>query len=201
MYHAVVTQLGLLYSLVVYFLIKNQPTDPTNWQGKARIVRYALTQYDSNGIATTNYVTPAQPGVSFSTWPYQSNGGVLKPLLQPNQLAGNAVTLVDFVDNKVRPGDNNVACPTATSSSNVKSVLTPSSTTLSNSSYPNGTFNGVRSFYACVRGGTAYNQDVFVFLRGNAYGREGISDDSFLPTLQTQVLSRRIINNSPAQLQ
>ncbi len=190
---------GRTYSLVVYSLTENQPTDPTNRQGKARIVRYALTQYGDNGIATANYVSPAQAGVSFGIWPYQSNGGTLKPLLQPHQFAGNAVTLANFVDGTARPGDNNVTCPTATSS-NIKSVLTPSSTTLSNSSYPNGTFNGVRSFYACVRGGTAYNQDVFVFLRGNAYGREGISDDSFLPTLQTQVLSHRSINDSSAQL-
>lgn len=70
---------GRTYSLVVYFLIKNQPTDPINGQGKARIARYVLTQYDSNGIATANYVNPAQVGVSFGIWPYQSNGGILKP--------------------------------------------------------------------------------------------------------------------------
>jgi len=176
---------GRTYSLVVYFLIKNQPTDPTNGQGKARIARYVLTQYDSNGIATPNYVNPTQSGVSFGIWPYQSNGGILKPLLQPHQLAGNAVTLVNFVDDTARTVDNNVTCPTTTSST-MQYVLTPSSTTLSRSSYPNGTFNGVRSFYTCVRG-TGFNQDVFVFLRGNAYGKAGISDDSFLPTLQTQV--------------
>jgi len=188
---------GKAYSLIVYFLRKNQSTDTTNWSGKARITRYALTQYDSDGVANTNYVTPAQTGVTFRIWPYKNNAGTLNNL-QASKPTGDAVTLVDFVDDTVRAGDSNVSCPTNYN-------LTPSSTMLSNNSYASGAFSGVRSLYACVRGGTGdeagFNQDVFVFLRGNAYGRTGINNDSFLPTLQTQVLRRGIVNKVPSPLQ
>ncbi len=185
---------GRTYSLIVYFLRKNQSTDTTNWAGKARITRYALTQYNSDGIPTANYLTPAQTGVNFRIWPYKNNSGTLTNLQVSKPTTVDAFTLVDFVDDTARSGDSNVSCPT-------NHVLTPSSATLSNNSYASGAFNGDRSFYACVRAGTGdddgFNQDIFVFLRGNVYGRAGIKNDSFLPTLQTQVLRRGIVNKVP----
>lgn len=188
---------GRTYSLIVYFLRKNQSTDPTHWSGKARITRYALTQYNSQGIATANYVEPEQVGVTFRIWPYKNNGGSLTNL-QASKPTVDAFTLVDFVDDTVRSGDNNVSCPN-------NYALTPTSNTLSNNSYASGAFSGVRSFYACVRGGTGdgigFNQDVFVFLRGNASGRVGINNDSFLPTLQAQVLKHGLVNKVPLPLQ
>lgn len=177
------------YSLVVYFLRKNQSSEDTKWSGKARITRYELSQYKSDGTATANYVTPNQPGVNFHIWPYKNNGGTLINL-QANKPTGAQVTLVDFVDDTARTGDSSVSCPT-------NYVLTPSSTT--------APFSGVRSFYGCVKEGSGdeagFNQDAFVFLRGNASGRAGMSNNSFLPALQTQVLRRGIVNKVPSPLQ
>jgi hypothetical protein len=41
------------------------------------------------------------------------------------------------------------------------------------------------------------NQDVFLYLRGNASGKSGITKDSYRPVLQTQVLIRGVINKIP----
>lgn len=181
---------GRTYSLVVYFLRKNQSSDDdTKWSGKARITRYELSQYKSDGTATANYVTPEQSGVNFRIWPYKNNGGSLINL-QASKPTGAQVTLVDFVDDTARTGDSSGSCPT-------NYVLTPSITT--------APFSGVRSFYACVKEGSGdeagFNQDAFIFLRGNASGRAGMSNNSFLPTLQTQVLRRGIVNKVPSPLQ
>lgn len=179
---------GRTYTLVVYFLRKTQSNDNPKWPGKAHITRYTLTQYKkSDGTEIANYVNPDQTGVNFRIWPYKNNGGTLSKLQASKPTNDPADTLVDFVDDTARTGDSTVSCPT-------NYVLTPSSTT--------APFSGVRSFYACVRGGTGdeagFNQDVFVFLRGNASGKVGISNDNFLPTLQTQVLKRGIVNKIPS---
>lgn len=188
---------GQTYSLVVYFLSKDSST--ANWQGKARITRYAMTQYNADGTANPNYVTPDQSGVTFTTWPFQVIGTTPKNL-QKSLPTGNAVALADFIDDKARPsaGDDNITCPN-------NYDITPNTTTLTN--YVTSPFDStdinIRSFYACVKQGNTSNQDVFVFLRANAFGRPGIggmsdgADAASLPTLQTQVLSRGVLNESP----
>jgi prepilin-type N-terminal cleavage/methylation domain-containing protein len=73
------------------------------------------------------------------------------------------------------------------------------------------------SFFVCVRGSLVVDpvtgvpttaldqpslgevQDIMVFLRGNAYGRARFLQDSYLPTLQTTITLRGIIDKSPGQ--
>ncbi len=182
------------YSLVVYSLTKNQASDSPKWSGKARITRYELSQYTSDGTLTTNYVTPNRPGVTFVSWPYQRSSTGLENLQTGGKpTSGTFTVLVDFVDDTTGKGgaDSKVtSCP-------VDYELTPKNPIPA-------PFTGVRSFYACVRAGnagtTGTNQDIFVFLRGNASGKAGFSKDSFLPSLQTQVLRRGIVNKEPAPL-
>lgn len=190
---------GRTYTLVVYSLSKALSVP---WLGKARIIRYAMTQFDINGNPNPNYVSPAQIGVGFALWPFKNQGGNLTNLQTsiPTANQGNTAALVDFVDDTARPsvGDDNITCPT-------NYVVSPSLATLNNYVVPpfNSGDKNIRSFYACVRGETAYNQDVFIFLRGNAYGRagiQGINDNSFLPRLQTQVPSHGIVSDLPPLL-
>lgn len=188
---------GRTYTLVVYFLTKNQVNDPT-WSGKARITRYALTQFKGNTLTqnTPYYVTPDQIGVEFRFWPYrQTPGGVLVSLqTAPAQPDTSVDTLVDFVDDTTIPNaDNNVTCPTPSPTpSPPEYTLTPEVTT--------APFVGVRSFYACVRNikkENISNQDVLLFLRGNAAGKPGISNNKFRPFLKTHVLNRGVDGKEP----
>ena len=55
-------------------------------------------------------------------------------------------------------------------------------------------------FYGCVSGEdrTDRNRDIILSLRGNAYGRPAISgDQSYLPMIETHVLSRPVLGKSP----
>jgi prepilin-type N-terminal cleavage/methylation domain-containing protein len=65
------------------------------------------------------------------------------------------------------------------------------------------------SFFVCIRGNLDTTtgkikqpelgevQDIVVFLRGNAYGRARFLQDAYLPTLQTTITLRGIINKNP----
>lgn len=185
---------GKTYSLVVYFFRKNLASDNPKWSGKARITRHELSQYVNNTTTlNTFFVAPDLPGVGFQIWPYQVQTNAIVVNLQPTgQLPSDPDTLVDFVDD-VRSTDTGTACLDSTNYS-----LTP--TAAANIVAP---FNGVRSLYACVRnniGDTASssNKDVLIFLRGNASGKAGITNNKFLPTLQTQVLNRGVVDKTPA---
>ena len=187
---------GRTYSLVVYFLARNQ-SDPL-WQGQARIERYELAQFNTqNNIfqTTQNYISPIDNRTSFRTWPQNNATGVsLQTARPPNQDPTNKNTLVDFID--IGGGGLDNPCPPN------DYIVSPNTTTLT----ANG-FAGIRSFYACVRVANAVdqqnqaiglNQDAIVFLRGNAKNRRGY-DGSSLATLQTQVLGRGVVDKQPAQ--
>ncbi|MGA0199751.1 MAG: hypothetical protein ACO3NK_11650, partial [Prochlorotrichaceae cyanobacterium] len=76
-------------------------------------------------------------------------------------------------------------------------------TTLSNNKTADSTDDTAklsRTFYACVRSSTAsvgQNQDVILFLRGNAKGRSGTETDLRTAVLQTRVTLRGIIDKEP----
>lgn len=190
---------GRTYSLVVYFLRKNQASEI--WEGKARITRYELSQYKSDGTVNTTYVNPDQAGVTFRIWPYKRSGNTLTPPpLQAPKLIDDPVVLTDFVDDTARDYNNDGTTEDSTVSCPADYAISPTITTA-----PFSTTPPMRSFYACVRVGPngteeAGNQDIFISLRGNASGRSGIDDNSFLPTLQTQVLRRGIVDKIPAPL-
>ncbi len=195
---------GRTYTLVVYFLRRNLETEDPRWYGKARLLRYELPNYASNGTAIASYVSPEQPGVGFRKWPWQLRGGVVSDLqagIKPNNDIPQV--LVDFVDGERISSSvaDSTACPADDATNNIYYRISPDVTATP--------FAGVRSFYACVRAekttesgvdvfdGKTLNQDVLVFLRGNSAGRVQPGNNNKLPTLSNQVLRRSIVNKDP----
>ena len=177
---------GHSYTLVVYSL---STEDEENWDGRARIVRSAMTQFDNDGNRNGGYVSPVDVrNVDFANWPYERTP-------EYNQVE----PLSDFIDdgqgalaiNQVPSG----LCPVITA--------TPPAVAPEYSVTPGAA--GFRSFYACVSepaagvGPESWNQEVIVYLQGNADGRSGIYEEGgFLPTIETRVLSRGIIDKNLA---
>lgn len=196
---------GKSYTLVVYALVDDTSTADI-WQGKARIVRYQLPQFNSDGssnVGAGGWVDPLpDTNSNFQQWPYRVvSGAVQAPAsFQAGYArpAGNPDVLVDFVDDATTALAN-VTCQSP-------SVITPN-------------IDPVPGFFACVRGNTmaaqratppqtqelGVNQEILVSLTGNAAGRAGIpvtaTGDNAVSTrlapLQTRVLSRGILNKSP----
>ena len=203
---------GQSYALVVYSLAK-QPAAPTIWKGEARITRYVLSQFDSNGNPNVGYV---DPGVNrnFTTWPW-SNPATGVQNLQTASPTGRAFTLVDHVSLPKNPStaesNRTGFCP-ATGIQDASYDPSPSDAMLAAAGLPFR--KDYRSFYACVfsqtktAGGgvqadpTQY-RDVLLFLRGSASGRPGIAPDTslndkdVLPTMQTRVLNRSVLGRRP----
>ncbi|NJR37662.1 MAG: prepilin-type N-terminal cleavage/methylation domain-containing protein [Leptolyngbyaceae cyanobacterium CSU_1_4] len=171
---------GSSYALVVYSLSTHDP-DGT-WKGKARITRYALTEFNAAGMATVGYVNPGVYSNNFDAWPYGTTETGLVNLQTARPINVTPAALVDFVDDAGSAG----ACPDATTTG-VSYKISPTT--------------GVRSFYACVndRQTLGDSQDVLIYLRGNVAGRPGssLSPTPFLPTLETRVLSRGVLGRVP----
>ncbi|GAX40096.1 hypothetical protein NIES4075_10580 [Tolypothrix sp. NIES-4075] len=183
------------YTLVVY--LQSTDNSGNKWQGKSRITRYALRKYSLPVPATltqsTGYVDPSQEdSTTFQTWPIKVTNGTGTNLQSTTPLATNAPdVLADFVDNGNATGKTVPACPTG---DYVRSPLPIAS-------------NSYNSFFACVRTvvpttasvttPSGVNQDVVLYLRGNANGKPGVGNDKFTPVLQTQVLVRGVINKIP----
>ncbi|MEM7769717.1 MAG: prepilin-type N-terminal cleavage/methylation domain-containing protein [Cyanobacteria bacterium P01_E01_bin.6] len=182
---------GYSYTLVVYSLggvAAGNNND--SWRGRAQIVRSAMNQFDSNdGDVNNGYISPVtNASVAFDTWP---PAGQTPAFNQTN-------VLTDFIDDgtsvdRARSGE----CPEAPGVDPIYGVS------------PSQPVNGsIRSFYACVSlpGTTAngtplsaasQNQEVIIYLQGNAAGRSGLfRENSFLPTLETRVLSRGILDKN-----
>jgi prepilin-type N-terminal cleavage/methylation domain-containing protein len=201
---------GQSYALVVYSLSR---ANSGIWKGKARITRYELSQFDSDGNPTTGYVNPATNN-NLATWPYGvSEEGGTTTNLQAGRPTGSSDVLVDYVDDSTKaPGATGQtgACPNDPTTSGDDYAISPSAASLTAAGLTN-----VRSFYACVSvrptstttssNGTTTSspdlgvyQDVILYVRGNASGRPGIfSDTAFLPTLETRVLNRGVLNRTP----
>lgn len=189
---------GSSYALVVYSLSKANPN--RIWSAdNARITRYALTEFDTSGNSNPGYVNPGVQG-NFDRWPLDKSRDTN---LQSRRPTGSAAALVDFVD--LMQSDEAAACPENYSKS-------PKET-----GQPAGVANliAARSFYACISPrqtnltnsdgttttiGSDLNQDVILYIRGNAKGRPGVTGNRvFLPTLQTRVLIRGLLNADPSQ--
>ncbi len=183
------------YELVIYL----QSTDNSSnvWSGKSRITRYALHKYKTLSSLTQSegYVDPSKEvGTTFQTWPLQTNAtaNTATNLQTISPLATNTSdVLVDFVD---APNATGVNVPTCDSTKSY--VPSPKSTATTASS---------NIFFACVRSAvpptavlattpTGLNQDVILYLRGNANGKPGVTSDNFRPVMQTQILIRGVIN-------
>ncbi|MCY7282135.1 MAG: type II secretion system GspH family protein [Cyanobacteria bacterium CAN_BIN43] len=178
---------GSSYALVVYSLSTNNPDNI--WKGKARITRYALTEFNTTNTTNTTDITPTpgyvNPGVynnNFDAWPYGTTDTGLVNLQTARPSNATPAALVDFVDTTAGATG---ACPNATTTG-VSYDISPKV--------------GVRSFYACVndRQTLGDSQDVLIYLRGNVTGRPGASLASpFLPTLETRILSRGVLGRVP----
>ncbi|AFY86678.1 prepilin-type N-terminal cleavage/methylation domain-containing protein [Chroococcidiopsis thermalis] len=172
------------YTLVVYLQAKN-PANDDKWKGKSRIIRYQLRKYSdmANLTKTTGYIDPVQDKTNFKIWPKDSADNNLQSTTRP-AVDTNDV-LVDFVDD---PDNGNIPdCPDNTKYNCYGTTPNPPS----------------KSFFTYVRkeeNQFGFNQDTFIFLRGNPVGRPGIfSNNQFLPTLQTQVLVNGVIDKVPNQ--
>ena len=175
------------YSLVVYL----QSTDNSNdiWSGESRILRYELRKYVESNLTAqsttlSNHQGYQEPrrGTNFKNWPYNSNGANLQTEL-PNGTQNKNV-LVDFI---AMPNDTSLGNPPdCPSNEYVRSPSNPDES---------------QSFFACVRQaendlGDKINQDVFLYLQGNANGHSGLNQDSFLPVIKTQVMNRGVIEKT-----
>jgi prepilin-type N-terminal cleavage/methylation domain-containing protein len=196
------------YALVVYSLQQWQEGD--TWKGRARITRYALTEFDQEGERNEGYANPGARN-TFSTWPYENEDNK-----QTERPIGFPQVLVDFVDD----GSGGFALGASIEDTNLCPTPPPSNPPNPpsyNITPPlqlyNTVFNGPRGFFACVNSEevpnqdetdfmsatpTQENQDIILYIRGNANGRPGIrTDEGFLPALETRVLSRGVLERNP----
>ncbi|WP_190795686.1 prepilin-type N-terminal cleavage/methylation domain-containing protein [Leptolyngbya sp. FACHB-541] len=176
------------YALIVYSINR---ADSDIWKGKARITRYALTQFKSDGSLTPGYAPPEE-GVSvrFDRWPIGANSASRQAVLPRDTSA----VLVDFLDDGSGADfiDTDETADLASCPDDYSMI--PNQDVLTTIGAP-----AIRSFYACVdQGQSNTNRDVILYIRGNAQGRPGISGEaSFLPTLETRVLSRGVLGRAP----
>lgn len=180
------------YSLVVYLQYREPSPGNSNqmWKGKSRLLRYELPQYKTSDFAnltwSTGFVDPARTN-NFPGWPFDAqntnnlqlaaNGGTGSPSLSESP----AEVLVDFVDDPSSSDATNIpGCPTSYTRLPSTSTATPNN-----------------SFFACVRNigdDLGQNQDIFVYLRGNTFGRAGSTENNTLSTMQTRVTLRGVID-------
>ena len=191
------------YSLVIY--VQRVNDDNPNWSGRSRIIRYELPNYSNvqNLIETDGYRDPANVSdseASFELWipkPENAAGSAVDP-------SGSSSVLVDFIEsptatlNRSPLSDSTEPCSSFgfDADGNPEYKVVPSTATTSTNT----------SFFACVRqpdrnGNQRSNQDVYVFLKGNAVdGPSGaisvFSEDSALPILETRVVVRGIIDKN-----
>lgn len=182
-----------MYTLVVYSL--NWATG-NQWKGRARITRYQMPQYSYSAAAATSvtpgWLFPAGGDVSFMSWPLDAKGVDAPTRGTPTPDPSNTQVLVDFVDQKgLSSGTTDAVCPAVPLTAPVTPgyVPTPTSAVKPPDSVPN------RGFYVCVKGGESngnLNQEVSVFLQGNAAGRPGLPlNASNVPiSMQTRVMTR-----------
>ena len=171
--------IGHAYALIVYSL--NTETNNPIWTGEARLTRYELRAFSNTTPPqpTAGYVTPIDGEQKlFYTWPFK---GTINS--QGGQPGGSAVPLTDFVD---RNSGSTPTCPANYS-------MSP----------PLNTPGRSDSFYACINttgaaGAELDNQELLIYLRGNAFGRPGVNTrNSFTPTLTTRVLNRGTLDIDP----
>lgn len=193
------------YALIVYSLSKEN-TNGT-WKGLARITRTVLSEYTQAGARNQGYVNPGVSSI-FNTWPFGpppsgTTGASVNlqafatPAGRPNV---TPTVLVDYVDDGTGVTQS-AACPNNPATTQADYSISPTTAELSRLGFP-----GVRSFYACVSqdltaGSTPadQNREVILFVRGNAFGKPGIlAQRGFLPTLETRVLSRGVLERIPS---
>lgn len=193
---------GNAYSLVVYAYSENANANGP-WQGEAGILRYEMGLTPESLAGTDaqfgKYAAPNEVSVNFRGWPIDKTASLGEPQI-----------LVDFIDNFANDAGNggtgyfadDRACPSGYSASPNDGGAAEEFS------------DDVGGFYACINssasltgnnntggGNTASdpasygNQDVIVYVRGNALGRSGLmSEETFLPVLETRQFVRGVLN-------
>jgi prepilin-type N-terminal cleavage/methylation domain-containing protein len=160
---------------------------------------------------TSGYVDPYIAGVNiFTTWPWQGTTNEQTAIWNTTRPNISPVTLVDFVAAPSGDVDDDsnielapITCPTGY-------ATTPrhaSSGNASSTGFSGENLNVSRSFVACVRdtlnasGGTGTTtgliQDVILYLRGNAAGRNNdLITSGVLPTLEGRVTLRGTVERN-----
>jgi prepilin-type N-terminal cleavage/methylation domain-containing protein len=193
------------YTLVVYS-IRTEPTTNSIWRGRARLTRYELPQFPANQPSlprvtqTTGWGSPVRDDGGFIIWPFTTNTaaptfGDTRTLSTTNPplpaTAADPVVVVDFLDDAPATATD-TQCPSVPPSTPSDYVRTPAAPS-------------PRGFYVCVNGATAptnppssvrvpivnQNQEVVVYLRGNAAGRSGVPrNGNLLIPMETRVMTR-----------
>jgi type II secretory pathway component PulJ len=189
------------YTLVVY--IQSTDNSSGDWKGDSRIFRYQLRKYTNPTTltATTGYVDP-MVNSTFQQWPYDLNYASAQAAL-PTTNSSNLIPLVDFVASPttvITNVEDKIYCPMPNVGYKVSPYgLVP---TAPNTNYEP---TNAKSFFACVRDAgittaEGFNQDVTLFLRGNAKGKPGVEkdDEGWLGMLQVQTISRGVVRKTVA---
>ncbi len=199
------------YALVVYSI--NTANAGGTWDGRARITRYVLSEFNSGGTRNQGYVNPAAFQNNFKSWPFyrdsQASGATAGAApsdrqggQRPTVTGGNPAALVDFVDDgagAVASALNTTAlCPNYGGPTLEFGDYVPTFDATSFS----GSMAAAPGFYACVSADNdaTRNREVILYVRGNAAGRPGVQRNAvtaFMPTLETRVLSRPVLSKSP----
>jgi prepilin-type N-terminal cleavage/methylation domain-containing protein len=189
-----------MYSLVVYLQTAN--SDP-QWKGQSRIMRYELSKYDPNGSLVTRnpgFIDPSY-SANMTTWPNDGSGNNL----QTSTPGGTPTVLVDFVDSPTSTADANLPACDATPSTTA--FLPPPPVPLipysNETRVPSDATNNT-SFFVCVKTvarRVGDNQNVKIYLRGNADGQPGVNVipgtyNTVVSPLQTTVTLRGVIDKS-----
>lgn len=178
------------YTLVVY-LQSTEDTVPKSWKGQSRLERYQLRKYSNTNTLTKNpgYADPRRE-TSFDNWPLdaedtnQQTTGTISVATEP---------LVDFVYTNDSSSLSSLPdCITNTDTD--KTVFaSPTYDSADDDDYSRG-------FFACVSFVDQdlnlipdHYQDVQIFLTGNAKGQTGYQTTDSLIPLETQVMTKGVI--------
>lgn len=178
-----------VYSLVAYYLIKNNSSNDSIWSSTARIGRFEIRDGIRNPNNPTNYLKDKDPG--FNLFDLSLPGNIKDKMNRWKKdgdydLRRNKVeTLVDYIDQSKQPGVPTPVNCKVTTSAEAQQVPV-------NDANP-----GIYSFYACVDSSRNLAQ---VYLRGNALAR--INQDAtysnnqsvYFPTVNVQVQSWGTVN-------
>lgn len=183
-----------MYTLVVYL----QSTDQSDkWSGKSRIVRYALPKYTNPATLSLaqGFVDPAKHN-NFITWPldeagtnHQTDGDLTGSPNPSGEGQPRPVVLADYIDTPDRSEFHSDSKPDL--------PRKPPNCPDDYSRVPSNKTN-YNSFFACVRNtdnNLGTNQDIMVYLRGNAAGRDQlVKTRDYIPALEAQVTLRGVID-------
>lgn len=192
------------YTLVVY--LQSTANSNGQWKGDSRIMRYQLRKYSNptNLTVNTGYVDPITSS-TFQQWPCNIDFVCPGSTSRPTTNSSNLITLVDFVAsptfvNSSTTTNDDFNCPVIQQNNQFVYQPSPYGDQPTGSSTVYKPTNA-RSFFACVRDSSlttveGFNQDVLLFVRGNAKGKPGVEQDEMLGMLQVQSISKGVIRKT-----